>query len=268
MNNHYQTLGVERGADATKIKQAYRRLASQHHPDKGGDKNKFQEIEQAYRTLSDPQLRAQYDNPPSAFGSNGFGSQTNGPGAFNFESIFDIFGARFQHPHQQQQRRAQHAVMTLWITLRDVAQGGSRSISVGTHQGTMAVEIEIPLGINDGDSVQYSGIGPGGIDLVITYRIHPDPKWVRQGLTLQAEHTVSIWDLILGCETPIKDILGNTLSLTVQPGTQPGTTLRLRGRGLNPRAGGAGDLLIKLQAQIPNDIPQELLDHIIQIRNQ
>ena len=261
MNNYYQTLGIEQGANADEIKRAYRRLASQHHPDKGGDKNKFQEIELAYRTLSDPQTRAQYDNPHSR---PGFGFHTAN-GNFDFESIFDIFGAKFQNP---QQRRAQHAVMTLWITLRDVAQGGRRTISVGTHQGTSAVEIEIPLGINDGDSVQYSGVGPGGIDLVINYRIHPDPKWARQGLTLQTEHSTSIWDLILGCETPVKDILGTNLSLTVPANTQPGTILRLRGRGLASRAGDAGDLLIKIQAQIPANIPKELLDQIDQLRSQ
>lgn len=261
MTNHYQTLGVDRNANPDEIKRAYRRLASQHHPDKGGDKHKFQEIEQAYRTLSDPEKKAMYDNP-NPFGG-GFGANNHG---FNFESIFDIFGTRFQHPHQQ--RRAQHAVMNLWITLRDVAQGGNRTISVGTHQGNMTVEITIPTGINDGDSVQYSGIGPGGIDLVITYRIHPDPKWERHGNTLQTEHTVSIWDLILGCEVPVKDILGTNLSLTVPPKTQPGTVLRLRGRGLTTRSGETGDLLVKMQAQIPTDIPQELLDHIIQVRNQ
>ena len=266
MTNHYQTLGVNRDATSDDIKRAYRRLASQHHPDKGGDKVKFQELQSAYAILSDDQKRAEYDNPMSR--SNGFNFHTNGAGPFNFESIFDIFGAKFQNPHQQHHRKAQHAVMTLWITLRDVAQGGNRSISVGTHQGNMTVEIEIPKGINDGDSIQYSGIGPGGIDLVITYRIHPDPKWARQGSTLQTEHTISIWDLILGCEIPIKDILGNNLSLAVPAGTQPGTTLRLRGRGLTPRAGDPGDLLVKVQAQIPSDIPPELLDHITQLRNQ
>ena len=266
MTNHYQTLGVDRNATPDEIKRAYRKLASQHHPDKGGDKVKFQEIQSAYSILGDDQKRAEYDNPMSRM--NGFNFQSNGGGGnFNFESIFDIFGARFQHP-QQQQRRAQHAIMTLWITLRDVAQGGHRSISVGTQQGTTTVEIEIPMGINDGDNIQYSGVGPGGVNLLITYRIHPDPKWARQGLTLQTEHTISIWDLILGCETPIKDILGNNYDLVVPAGTQPGTTLRLRGRGLSSRTGESGDLLIKIQARIPTDIPPELLDHINQIRSQ
>lgn len=264
MKNYYEILGVTRESNPDDIKRAYRRLASQHHPDKGGDKHKFQEVEEAYRTLSDPNARARYDNPMSGRGGPGFGFNNNG---FDFETIFDIFGARFQHPHQQQ-RRAQHAIMTLWITLRDVAQGGRKTVSVGTAQGNSTIEIEIPHGINDGESIQYSGIGPGGMDLVITYRIHQDPKWSRNGLTLQSEETISIWDLISGVDLPMRDILGTNLTLTIPPGTQPGTVLRLRGRGLSSRSGPGGDLLIKVQARIPTDIPQELLDHIDQIRNQ
>jgi DnaJ-class molecular chaperone len=254
MTNYYQTLGVDRNATQDEIKRAYRKLASQHHPDKGGDKAKFQEIEQAYRTLSDPQQRARHDNPQQPFGNM---SGMGGPG-FNFESIFDIFGARFQQGvHRPQPQRA---MMTLWITLQDAVIGGRKTVSVGTYQGTQAVEIEIPKGIDDGTNVQYPGIGPGGMDLIVTYRIHQDPKWTRIGDTLQTKHTLSIWDLILGCEIEIRDIFGNVLSLTVPPQTQPGTTLRLRGRGVTH----SGDLLVQIQAQINNDIPDDLLAHIKQ----
>jgi DnaJ-class molecular chaperone len=256
MTNYYQTLGVERTASADEIKRAYRKLASQHHPDKGGDKLKFQEIQKAYETLSDPQKRAMHDNPRQAF--NGMGAQ-----GFDFESIFDIFGTRFQHTQQRQQ--PQRAMMSLWITLKDAAVGGRRTVSIGTQQGTQAVEIDIPPGIDEGQSVQYPGIGPGGIDLIITYRIHQDPKWNRRGLTLITEHEVSVWDLILGCETIIRDIAGNNLSLTVPAGTQPGTTLRLRTRGISPRSGAPGDLLVLIQARIPETIPEDLLAHITSI---
>lgn len=262
MKNYYEILGVTRESTPDEIKRAYRRMASQHHPDKGGDKTKFQEVEEAYRVLSDPNQRSQYDNP--GFSRNpGFGFQS---GAFDFETIFDIFGARFQHPHQQ--RRPQHAIMTLWITLRDVAQGGRKTVSVGSNLGNSTIEIEIPRGINDGDSVQYNGIGPGGMDMVITYRIHPDPRWNRNGLSLQTEEVVSIWDLILGKELPIKDIQGSALTMTLEAGTQPGTVLRLKGRGLTDRAGRVGDLLVRIQTRIPESIPQELLDHITKIRDQ
>jgi len=256
MKNYYEILGVKTSATQDEIKRAYRKLASQHHPDKGGDVKKFQEIEEAYRTLSDTEKRAQYDNPQPNFGQFGF---SNGPQGFDFDTIFDIFGARFG---QGQQRRPQQARMSLWIQLRDVAQGGRRTISVGTPTGTQAVDIEIPLGIDDGDSVQYPGLAPGGLDLIVTFRIHPDPRWFRNGLNLIAEHTASVWDLILGTDARIRDVLGTEILFTIPPNCQPGTNLRLRGRGLKHRSGQQGDILIRIQAQIPNEIDPELLDLI------
>jgi DnaJ-class molecular chaperone len=259
MTNYYQTLGVDRDATPDAIKKAYRRLASQYHPDRdGGDKNKFQEVEEAYRILSDPQKRAQHDNSPNPFG--GMGAQ-----GFNFESIFDIFGTRFQHQHQQ---RMQQARMSLWITLQDVAKGGRKTISVGSQAGNITVEIEIPLGINDGDTVQYPKTGPMGMDLLITFRIHPNPQWERQGHNLITEHAVSVWDLILGAEIAVRDVLGNILSMAVPSRTQPGTVFRLRDRGLRQRSGATGDLLVRIQATIPETIPESLVDAISQTRNQ
>ena len=260
MNNYYQTLGVERTASAEEIKRAYRRLASQHHPDKGGDKLKFQEIQKAYEILSDDSKRRSYDNP-NTFNNMGF--RPDAP--FDFETIFNVFGTRFQQPGQQ---RRQQARMSLWVTLRDIAEGCTKTISVGTQQGNHAVEIEIPAGIDDGDTVQYSGVGPGGMDLIISYRIHPDPKWQRRGLTVLTEHTISIWDLIIGSETVVRDIMGNSLSLTIPKNTQPGTTLRLRNRGIKSRNGESGDLLVKIQGQLPDRISDELLELIKQTQSQ
>ena len=252
MQNPYQTLGVNHDATAEDIKRAYRRLASKHHPDRGGDTKAFQEIQTAYDTLSDPGRRASYDNP-------GFGGSFRSDAPFDFQTIFDIFGTRFQHPHQQ---RVQQARMSLWITLRDVALGGKRTISVGTQAGTAAVEIEIPPGINNGDTVQYPRLGPNNMDLLVTYRIHPDPKFDRQGLNLFMEHQVDVWNMIVGGTAVVKDLQANTLEIAIAPGTQPGTTVRLRGRGLPGQGGTSGDLLVRLQAHIPQSIDPELLDLI------
>jgi DnaJ-class molecular chaperone len=259
MPDHYATLGVARTATADEIKRAFRKLASQHHPDKGGDTQKFQEIQAAYDTLGDVTKRQQYDNPQPQFA--GFGA---GPGAaFDFNTIFDMFGARFQH-QQPQRPPAQHSRMTLWITLQDVAYPGPRTVSMGTHTGAHNVQVNIPNGIEDGDHVKYDNLAPGGQDLVITYRIHPNPRWQRNGTTLVTEAPASFWILVTGGDVTVTDILGNQLALTVPPGTTPGTLLRARGRGLPDRSGVRGDMLVRLQATLPTVVSPELMAAIKQ----
>ena len=248
MTNHYQTLGVAPTASAEEIKRAYRKLASQHHPDRGGDTATFQTIQAAYDVVGDEGRRQQYDNPAPQFNSGT---------PFDFNNIFNVFGTRFQQPGHQQQQQVR---MSLWIALPDVAQGGRRTVSLG-H---MTVEIEIPLGINDGDNVQYANIGPGGSNLIVNYRIHPHPRWQRQGLNLTQEESVSIWTLILGGEIVVRDILNNNLNMTVPAHTQPGTVLRLKGRGLRNRTGETGDLLVRVQGRLPSHIAPELLAQIAQ----
>jgi DnaJ-class molecular chaperone len=254
MTDYYAALGVPRTATADEIKQAFRRLASQHHPDKGGDTQKFQAIQEAYATLGDEQKRAEYNNPRPQF--SGFQGH---PGGVN---INDIFGQMFGQQFAQQPRPRSHVRMTLTITLNDVATGGKRTVSLGTAQGISAVEIEIPIGINDGDNVHYEGIGPGGADLVVQYRVQPDRTWQRQDLNLITETRVSIWDIILGTELHITTITGSVLSANIPPRSQPGVTLRLRGRGLTNRTGTTGDILVRVQAFVPDSISPELLEAI------
>ena len=261
--DHYSTLGVARGASADDIKAAYRKLAMKHHPDRGGDPAAFQNIQAAYSILSDDQKRAQYDSPQS----NGFHFEFN-QGGFDFDNIFSMFGQRFQQggPGQPQQQRPTQTRMSLWVRLEDVASGGKRTVTVGTQHGAMNIEIEIPYGINDGDNVQYAKIGPNGTDLIVQYRIHPNPKWQRNGLNLTVEHSVSVWDCLVGGQTQLTDILGNQLELSIPQLTQPGSLLRLKGRGLPPRQGQPGDLLVRINARMPNYIDPALADQIKQLQ--
>jgi curved DNA-binding protein len=254
VKDYYSTLGVARTATPDEIKKSYRKLASQHHPDKGGDTAKFQELEEAYRVLSDPEQRAAHDNPRPDFGQFGFRQAGGQP--FDFDNIFNMFGAQFNH---NQQRRPAQARMSLWIQLSDVASGGKRTVSVGSHSGSQIVEIDIPPGVEDGASVMYPGLAPGGVDLVVTFRIHPNPKWQRDGYNLYTDQKVDIWTMIAGGEIMVKDILNRELNVAIPPMTQPGQILRCRGRGLPDRSRNPGDMMIRLQAEIPRNIPEDLL---------
>lgn len=258
MTDYYAALGVAKTASQDEIKKAFRKLASQHHPDKGGDTAKFQEIQAAYDTLGDEAKRAAYDNPAPQFGGFGGGPQ------FNMNDIFSqMFGGASPFGHQQ---RRNHVRMSLWVQLADAARGGSKTVAVGTSQGSTTIEIEIPKGIDDGDNVQYNGVAPGGMDLIVQFRVHPDSRFQRQGPNLYTDRKVSVWTLILGGEVEVETVLGATLALTIPPRTQPGTTMRIRSQGMQTRAG-TGDLLVKLHAEIPASISPELIAAIEQHRH-
>ena len=259
MKNFYESLEVKKDSTPDEIKRSYRRLASQHHPDKGGNTAKFQEIQAAYDTLGDAAKRQQYDNPAPQF--QGF------PGGAQF-NMNDIFGQMFggQSPFGQQRRPQSHTRMTLWIRLTDVAQGGTRPVAVGTPQGQSTIEVEIPLGINDGDNVQYQGLAPGGGDLVIQFRVHPDNTWQRNGLDLVTDVTADIWSMILGSDITVHTLTGSQLTTVMPAGTQPKTLIRLRGHGLRDRSGNQGDLMIRVMPTIPTTIRPELLEAIEKYR--
>lgn len=260
MSDFYTILGVDKTASADEIKRAYRKLASQHHPDKGGDTKKFQEVEEAYRTLSDPEKRAQYDNPRPQFG--GIGGGPGGPN-FNFNDIFEMFGARMDSQRTRSQR------IQLWIQLSDVARGGPRPISLASAGGQSVVELELPLGVEEGDSFNYRGMLPGGGDLIVQFRIRPDTVWRRADDNIERDVQISIWDLMLGTDVETDTIMGQRVVVSVPPMTQPNTLLRVRNHGLpNKHTKKQGDMFLKMQARIPTDTTAEVLDQIRQWKSQ
>jgi len=265
VKDYYSILGVDKNATSDEIKKAYRKLASQHHPDKGGDTARFQDIQSAYATLSDPVKRQQYDNPRPQ-GNGGF----PGGNPFDFDAIFDMFGADLRGQRQQRIPR-----ISLWISLADVMVGGPRVVSLQMNNTVSNVEVNIPIGVHDGDSVRYPGLAPNGGDLIVVYRIRPEPKWLQQGKDITTEVVVDIWDLILGHDLTVADLSGNQLAVKVPPETQPGALLRARGRGLPARQLPGdwnkelpGDLLIRLSARITTPVDPTIKDAIRKSRGQ
>ena len=188
MTDHYQTLGVPRNAGPDEIKQAYRRLAAQHHPDRGGDTAKFQEIQAAYAVLSDPEQRAQHDNPQ--FGGGGFHFGGGVPPGFEdfFAQAFGQGGNPFFGQGFRQPQRNRNLNLQTTITLEEAYLGKNLMANVGLPSGLEQVlEVKIPPGVRDGTVLRLAGMGddtynnvPRG-DIHLTINIQPHHIYQRQG---------------------------------------------------------------------------------------
>lgn len=248
--DYYQTLGVAKTATPDEIKQAYRRMASRHHPDKGGDTATFQQIEEAYRTLSDPEKRQQYDNPQPQF--NGF------PGGFHFDingsNPFEEILQQFTRQHRQQRQRAYS--MTIFVKLEQVALGSTEIIQIQTDTGSKTFEIRIPKAVEDGQRIRYDNLMADG-PVLITFRVATHATFQRRGLDLWTETSVNVFDLILGTTIEVPTIYGKTLEVNIKPGTRPGSSLRIPNHGLDA-SNRRGDQYLLINCYIPDTISLEL----------
>jgi molecular chaperone DnaJ len=330
----YEILGVDRRATQDEIKQAYRRLAREAHPDVRRDDphatDRFKEINEAYSVLSDPAKRSQYDR----FGEVGTERSPFG-GASPFEDIFDMFfgggGPRASAREAAGPERGADLRYDLTITLEDVAHGTEQRLAVprletcpacfgtGAERGSKPqtcptcrgtgearvtqrtifgmmtqigpcaqcggtgtyianpcrqcrgagrsevardVTVKVPAGVEDGMSLRLSGEGEAGArggergDLYVVVRVAPHPVFTRRGRDLVGELEVSMIQAALGDDVRFAGLDG-TETVTVPPGTQPGDTLIVRGRGLPDLRGGRGDLYLNARITIPRRLTAE-----------
>lgn len=275
MSDHYQTLGVAKNASPDEIKKAYRRLAGIHHPDKGGDTAKFQEIQTAYETLSDPQKKQQYDNP-NPFGQ-GMGGGSHPPGGFHFEfggmpggfqfhhqgfDMNDIFSQMFGNQGQRGRPQQPSYRTTVWVNMEQVYNGGDQLLQVQGQKDP--IKIDIPRGVEDGQTMRYDNLIKDSI-LIVEFRIFPNAKFQRNGPNLHSVQDVDVLDLIIGGKFDFVTVSGDKVEVTIPPKTQPGANLRLQGKGL-PNNIGFGDQMILMKPFISAKIDSRIIDAIQQYR--
>lgn len=277
MTTHYETLGVSRTATPEEIKKAYRKLASQHHPDKGGDTAKFQQVEEAYRILSDPNQRQQYDNP-SPFGNhNGHGFDFNFNG-HDLNDIFRQFGFGADNPYFRQQvpRRNKDIRAHLEVTLPETLQDIQKTLSVQSSNGQrQTIDVTIPRGVTSGTTMKYPGLGdhmfenlPRG-DFYLNITVLPDPKFQTHGLDLLTRLTIDCFQAIMGSEQTVPGIDGKQFVIQTPAGCQPGTKLKIGGEGLYAfQKDVKGNLYVEINVTIPRDLTQHQLELIKSIQLQ
>lgn len=266
--DYYTILGVNRNASPDEIKKAYRKMAAQHHPDKGGDTAKFQEVQKAYETLSDPQKKQQHDNPMSGRDHpNGF--NFGGPGSgfswsFNGD-INDLFGQMFGHPQSFNQRQQVFRTQ-ISVPLEEAYTGGTQTLKLQTQQGSKVINIDVPKGIREGDQYRYENVIENGV-LVVEFRVQSHLRFERKGNDLYCNHPVSVLDLIAGNKFEFKTISGKTFEVEVKPFTQPYMQLKIAGQGM-PIIGTDqyGDQLILIKPFIPDKIDSSITESILRSR--
>jgi DnaJ-class molecular chaperone len=272
--DYYDLLGLKKGATDAEIKSAYRKKAMEWHPDmhKGADKEsaekKFKEVNEAYQVLSDSQKKAAYDQygsaafaqggrgggNPFAGGGNPFGSQggpftytyqTNGQSPFgnaDFGDPFDIFEQFFGGGGfgQRTQAKPRYGIT---IEFMEAVKGVEKEASIDGKKR----KLKIPAGVSDGTRIRFDTF-----DLIVS--VAPDKIFERDGNDIYVSVRIPFSIATLGGEIRVPTVDGD-LKLKVRAGTQPGTMMRLRERGVKHVQGrGRGDEYVKIIIAVPEKL--------------
>lgn len=284
----YSVLGVSKGSDADAIKKAYRKLARDLHPDKNpGNKeaeSRFKAVNRAYETLQDPRKRALYDefgedalregfDPDRArayrsWGGGGGGGGNGYPGSVGQVNLEDLFGgggfggggADFGDLFGRGSRRrgpvkGQDLEQEITVDFETAVRGTTLQLR---SQNGETVQVRVPPGADEGSRVRIPGQGglspnggPRG-DLVLLIHVRPHALFKREGEDLTIEVPILVSEAVKGAKVKVPTFEG-PVSVKVPPGTQSGTTLRVRGKGVARKGKTPGDLYVRFMIHVPTD---------------
>ncbi len=288
--DYYETLGVSKTASHEEIKKAFKKLARQYHPDVAKDQpdaeERFKAVNEAYEVLGDPEKREKYDTlGPGWQQGQDFGDDAGYPGAtyeyhfggstgFSdfFESLFgsragnDPFGAfggaRTQQTRSTRPIPGRDIEADLLVRIEEIMNGSTREIRLARPGKESTLRVKIPKGIAEGQLIRCAGLGHPGAnggpdgDLYLRVRLERHPLFKPEGRDLLGELVLAPWEAVLGTSATIPTPHGD-VKMTVKPGTQPGTKLRLRGKGLPTGKEGHGDLYVTVVVECPETISEE-----------
>jgi curved DNA-binding protein len=272
MKNYYDTLGVSETASDNEIKSAFRKLAAQHHPDKGGSETKFKEINEAYDTLKNTHKRQEYDTMRK-YGQRNMGS---GEGfSFNINDMFDedVFQDFFSgfgftpgggrgrtRVYRNQPRQNRNVNIRLTLSIKEVYTACEKTISVRLPSGRdEIVHIKVPAGCQDGVTFKYRGMGddtdtnlPRG-DLLVTVSVLDSDGYTRKMNDLWTDKTITAFEAMRGAEFKIRTLDDRILNVHVPAGTQPGAVINIKGQGMpvHDALNIKGNIYVRINITIP-----------------
>lgn len=274
---HYEVLGVAESATPDEIKRSYRKLASVHHPDKGGDTARFQEIQVAYDTLIDQQRRIQYD--AERRGGSGLHFHTNHGGP-DVEDLFRSFGFHFgEDPfarfRQHTAKKNRDIRVDIQVTLASTLTDQTTTINIQTSNGTQQnVEVAIPRGIQQNATIKYPQLGDNFFetlargDLYITVHLQPDDRFQIHGLDLLTWQITDCLTAMTGGPVTVTGADGRQFEINVPAGCQHDTGFRIPDQGLWQLHGSTrGSLIVKIKITIPQNLTPDQIQLINQIKH-
>ena len=276
MKDPYQILGLRRTATAEEIKRTYRRLAKRLHPDINPDKRveqQFREVTQAYELLSDPAKRARFDRGEidAAGAERGFSYTRRDTGrrqprsgddeVFVEDIISDLFRARRGGGRGPAASRGSDASFMLPVPFLEAVLGAKKRVTLAEGK---TLDVTVPPGIESGQTLRLKGQGnpgsggaPAG-DALVEILVEPHPYFTRRDRDIHSELPVTLPEAVLGGSVTAPTVHGS-VALKVPPGSNSGTTLRLKGKGLPARgASPVGDQYVKLRVVLPDPPDPEL----------
>jgi curved DNA-binding protein len=271
MKNYYDTLGVSENASDKEVKQAFKNLAKEHHPDRGGDTTKFKEANEAYDTLKNSNKRQEYDTLRK-YGQNigghgsGFKFTTDSFGEDMFEEFFSGFGvgnqggSPFRQTHRSRPKVNRSLNVRMAISIKEAMNNLEKTISYKLPSGKEEfATVKIPAGVQHGVTFKYKGMGDNSNknllrgDLLVQMSVLDSDGYTRQSNDLYTHKTIDCFQAIRGLEIKLKTLLDTIIKVQIPSGTQPGTLIVCKGQGmpihktLNIR----GNLYVKINVIIP-----------------
>jgi DnaJ-class molecular chaperone len=294
----YETLGVDRKASQDEIRKAYRKLAKDLHPDlHPGDKKaeeRFKDVSAAYKILNDAKTRARYDKgeldetgaerPAHEFyrhyaDQGGTHHYYSAKGFEDIGDIGDIFSNLFGGAGPGARGREEHVFRMgggdvryrLVIDFMEAVKGTKKRV---TMPDGATLDVTIPAGIENGGILRLKGKGMPGIgggpagDALVEVTVTPHKLFRRDGNNIVIDLPITVDEAVLGAKVRVPTISGS-VTMTIPKGAGSGSTLRLRGKGVDkPGKGTAkGDQLVRLQIVLPERIDPELEDFMKHWRN-
>jgi curved DNA-binding protein len=142
------------------------------------------------------------------------------------------------------------------VTLEEAYKGTSKSIRVQGPAGSRTIDVKIPAGVTDGDTIRVRGQGGAGGDLHLKIALANHPRFEVDGRDVVTDVPVSTWEAALGAKVDIATLDGQ-VTLSIPAATQGGRKLRLRGKGLPGRRGRDGDLFARIRIVLPKTLSRK-----------